>query len=385
GGPLGKKASFFLNVQRRNIGDVAIVTPDCGGFVLLECAQQTVPNPRTRTEAGPRFDYQLTNTNTLTARYEYEGAHEENSGIGQVSPNRISLPSLGYNSDNSEHTLQISDTQVLGTRVVNETRFQYQRVHSEQIPLSTAPELSVAGVFATGGNSAGNVIDQANHYEGQNYTSIILGNHSFRFGGRLRVSQASDRIAQNFNGTFIYPSLSAFVNNQPNQFSIATGQPLISDTFADVGLYAEDDWKARPNLTFSYGLRYETQNAIHDHRDFAPRVGIAWGVGKKGATPKTVLRAGFGIFYDRFPQSLVLQATRLNGSNQQLFVINSPSFTPQTIPSSFSGFTGQPSTTYRIDPNLRAPYVMQTAVGIEHQLTRATTLAVTYLNARGLH
>jgi len=385
GGPLGKKASFFLNFQRRNIGDVAIVTPDCGGIVLPECAQQTVPNPRRRTEAGPRFDYQITNTNTLTGRYEYEGSQEENSGIGQVSSNRINLPSLGYNSDNSENTLQISDTQVFGTKVVNEARFQYQRAHSEQTPLSTAPELSVPGVFATGGNSAGHVINQENHYEGQNYTSILAGNHSMRFGGRLRLSQASDRIPQNFNGTFTYESLAAFANNQSNQFSIATGQPSITDTFADIGVYAEDDWKVRPNVTFSYGLRYETQNAIHDHRDFAPRVGVAWGVGKKGSAPKTVLRAGFGIFYDRFPQGLVLQADRLNGSNQQLFVINSPSFTPNSIPSSFAGFAGQPSTTYRIDEKLRAPYVMQTAVGVEHQLTRGTKLALTYLNARGLH
>jgi len=385
GGPLGKKASFFLNAQRRNIGDVSVVSPQCGDLVLPECAHLTVPNPRSRTEAGPRLDYQVTSSNTLTARYEYEGAHEENDGIGQVSPTRINLPSLGYNLNSSEHSLQISDTQVLSPKVVNETRFQYQRINSDQTPLSTAPELSVPGFFASGGNSAGHVVNGENHYELQNYTSMSSGNHSIRFGGRLRLSQASNQLAQNFNGTFNYASLAAFAVGRANQFSITTGQPLISDTFVDVGVYAEDDWKARPNLTFSYGLRYETQSDIHDYTDFAPRLGVALGLGKKGSTPKTVVRTGFGIFYDRFPQSLVLQANRLNGTNQQSFIVPTPPFGPDNIPPSFDGSMGESPTVYRIDPNLRAPYVLQTAVGVEHQLTKAAKLSLTYLNARGLH
>ena len=56
----------------------------------------------------------------------------------------------------------------------------------------------------------------------------------------------------------------------------------------------EDDWKARPNMTLSGGLRFETQDHIHDHADFAPRFGLAWGLGK-GKNVKTVLRAGFGV------------------------------------------------------------------------------------------
>jgi hypothetical protein len=384
GGPLGKKASFFLDGQRRNINDVAVVSPQCGTIALPECSEQTVPNPRTRTNISPRIDYQLTNTNTLTARYQFFDINEQNDGIGQ-SPNQINLPSLGYNYNSIEHQVQISDTQVLGPKVVNETRFQFLRDHNEQSPLSTAPQLSVAGFFTTGGASAGHVINDENHYEIQNYTSVVSGNHSTRFGGRIRISQASDQIAQNFNGTFSYPSLTAFENNQPNQFSITTGEPKVSNTFTDVGLYLEDDWKARPNFTLSYGLRYETQNDINDHHDFAPRIGLAWGVGRKGSTPNTVLRAGYGIFYDRFPQSLVLQADRLNGATQQLFVIESPTFGPGNIPTSFSGLSGQPATVYRIDPNLRAPYTMQAAFGIEHQLTKTMKLSLTYLNSRGVH
>ena len=120
----------------------------------------------------------------------------------------------------------------------------------------------------------------------------------------------------------------------PSQFLIVTGIPHASVNLIDLGLYGEDDWRARPNMTLSLGLRFETQNDIHDHADIAPRVGFAWGLGH-GKSPKTVLRAGFGIFYDRFMQTQVLQAERLNGINQQQFVVTSPaSWTSSpTIPS----------------------------------------------------
>jgi outer membrane receptor for ferrienterochelin and colicin len=85
-----------------------------------------------------------------------------------------------------------------------------------------------------------------------------------------------------------------------SQFSLSAGTPLTSVSQFDAGLYLNDDWRARPNLTFSYGLRYETQNNISDHGDFSPRVALAWGIDAKGSTPaRTVLRAGFGIFFDR--------------------------------------------------------------------------------------
>ena len=93
-------------------------------------------------------------------------------------------------------------------------------------------------------------------------------------------------------------------------------------TVVDAGLYVQDDWKVRPNFTLSGGLRFETQNAIHDHADWAPRLGFAWGIGGGGkSAPKTVLRGGFGLFYDRFTQDLVLNADRLNGVTQQQYIV----------------------------------------------------------------
>src|SRR6202142_4266078 len=116
GGPINKKASFFLDVQRRNIDEIAIV--DARALDLNE----SVPNPRTRTNISPRIDYALTSNNTLTVRYQYFRDTWRNDGVGAEV-----LPEAGYNTLSTEHTVQVSDTQVLGTKAVKETRFHYLR------------------------------------------------------------------------------------------------------------------------------------------------------------------------------------------------------------------------------------------------------------------
>src|SRR5262249_31331279 len=117
-----------------------------------------------------------------------------------------------------------------------------------------------------------------------------------------------------------------------SQFSIAAGDPLASLSQFDLGFFALDDWRVRPNLTVSLGLRYEAPARIGGHRDVAPRVGVAWGLAPKGKTAKTVIRAGAGLFYDRVTESLSLDALRRDGVHQQQFVLDSPDFYP-AVPS----------------------------------------------------
>src|SRR5262249_13576816 len=84
------------------------------------------------------------------------------------------------------------------------------------------------------------------------------------------------------------------------QFTINGGTATSPVSQFDAGVFINDDWRVRPNLTLSYGVRYEAQTNIGDHGDFAPRFGLAWGIdSRKGRAGKTVLRAGFGSFYDR--------------------------------------------------------------------------------------
>lgn len=408
GGPLSKTASFFLNAEHRNINDIsAINAQTLDPSTLLPTQTITsIGNPHSRTNIGPRFDYAVNKNNTLTARYQYFRDTENNDGIGQFT-----LPSQAYNSESSEHTLQVSDTQIIGSKVVNEMRFQYLRETNSQFAQDLTPAVNVLGAFDGGGSSQGTIIDHQDHYELQNYTSVIHGNHIVKFGGRLRATRDRESTSSGFNGTFIFSSLTDFQAAEcalatsppavcatlptgvtPQQLSVTTsatpGASSAEVTYYDGGIYLQDDWRVRPNITVSSGLRFETQNGIHDHGDWAPRFGIAWGIGGRSSPPKVVVRGGFGVFYDRFQTAQLLQAELLNGITQQKFVIDNPTcyaglgqpFDLSTCGTSTATTT---SALYQIDPGLRAPYTLQSAISAERQLTKSATLSVTYLNSRG--
>jgi hypothetical protein len=175
------------------------------------------------------------------------------------------------------------------------------------------------------------------------------------------------------------------VTANPTNTTLAAN-PFVRVGYVDVGLYVEDDWRIRPNITLSYGLRFESQNNISNHADWAPRLGFAWGIGGGGKTaPKTVLRAGFGIFYDRFTSADILQEDRLNGTSLAEFVVPSPGFFNQN-PGPPPLLTPGPTelfTSYQPNSNLHAPYVAQTAVSLERQINKVTNLSVSYLNSVG--
>lgn len=172
----------------------------------------------------------------------------------------------------------------------------------------------------------------------------------------------------------------------PNQFTLTAGTPVSDVSQYDLGFFVQEDWRLKPNFTLSLGLRYETQNNIGDHKDFAPRVGFAWGLGGgKSRQPKTVVRGGFGIFYDRFSEDMTLQATRLNGITQQQFVVPFPNFFPIFPSAAALDASRVPQAVRRVDSNLHAPYMMQSAVGVDRQLPKNVSLSVNYTNTRGVH
>jgi hypothetical protein len=432
GGSLGKKASFFTNIERRNQNELAVVNTPFVDPTTLQLTQFTdaSPNPRTRTNFSQRFDYQVTPGNTLTARYQYWRNKENGNGIG-----KFTLPSVGYNSLETEHTFQMSDTQTLSPRTINETRFQFARENNNQNPLTTTPTIQIQGAFVGGGNSSGLYNDRQDRYELQDIAYMTLGKHSIKYGGRARVTKEENSSDSRFNGLYSFGSranpggtaacaaalippgtsqISGILTYQITLNCLAWGQSMATiiasgggasfyalnfnaagraaanETWADGALFFQDDWRVRPNITLSYGLRYETQNNLGDHADFAPRVGLAWAIdgAGKNKSPRTVLRFGYGIFYDRFTSDLVLQQQLQNGIIQQQFLVQKPAFfnPNQTVPpSQFQSSSTSPQTIYQPNPNLRTPYTMQTGVTLERQLTKSANLSLTYLNSRGNH
>ncbi len=238
----------------------------------------------------------------------------------------------------------MTDTQIISSRIINETRFEYQRDMSAQTPFSTAPTVSVQSSFTSGGSSTQQINDHQDHFEVQNYTSIALKKNFIRMGGRFRSTSDAQYTNSGSNQTFTYSCLQAANPNAPASRTQTVSSPRTDTgqaaqysytdvvhgstqaTLADLGVYAEDDWKPMTNLTISYGFRYETQNYMRDHHDFAPRLSFAWGVGKK-SSPQTVIRGGFGIFYERFSLTSVVTTRQQNGTNFLSTIVRTPAAT----------------------------------------------------------
>ncbi len=433
GGPLNKKASFFLSAERREIDDNAIVNATILDPTTLEPTglREMVVTPQRRTTVGPRFDYQLTPRNTLVVRYNYFRIDQQNAGIG--GGDTFTLQSQAYSRLVNEHEIQVTETAMISARAVNETRFEWEHNASNMRGDSSTPALNVLGSFNGGGAQIGLSSDNENEFELQNYTTMALGPHALKFGIRIRANTVSSVEPQNFGGTFTFagglaPVLDA--NNQPvigaggqqqlaritsleayrrtllfqslgytpaqiralgggaSQFSIAAGSPSASLNQIDLAPFVQDDWRVRPNVTLSVGLRSETQTNIHDWRDFAPRFGFAWAPGssKKGSkSRRTVIRGGFGMFYDRVNSDLTLAAMRYNGILQTQYLVNNPDFYPAIPPLAELAANAMPQTIYRKAPDIRAPYVIQFAGGIERQLTASTTVASTLTWSRADH
>jgi len=428
-GPLGGRASFFLDLQRHSIANGAIIngsTLDPATLAIIDPYTDVLRIPQHRQIINPRLDYRLSENHTLTVRYGFTHADVRDSGVGSFF-----LPSRGVHAASTSQTAQVTETAVHGP-VVNEVRFQFYRTDSSNLANSLTPAIQALAAFSGGGSPVGDAFNTQNSYELQNYTSVTRAAHSWKVGVRLRAQHIDDISPQNFNGTFTFsgglaPQLDA--NNQPvldadgapvlahitsiesyrrtllfqqaglpavqvralgggaSQFTISAGQPGLSAGQVDGAAFAGDDWRLRPNLTLSLGLRYETQSNIHDWRDFAPRVAVAWAPGAKSSKGggKTVIRAGFGMFYDRFILGNTIAARRYNGIVQQQYVVTNPGFFPEIPPVSVLAALGSPVATQRVAAELRAPYLMQSTLSVERQLTHTTTLAVTYANSHGLH
>ncbi|MBV9503565.1 MAG: TonB-dependent receptor, partial [Acidobacteriia bacterium] len=347
-------------------------------------------------------------------------------GIGQFS-----LPSRAYASGTTEHNGQLTETAVVSAQAVNETRFQFAHTNTFQNGDNTVPTTLVASAFIGGGAEIGRSYTDIDHFELTNFTTVTHKTHTIRFGVRIRRDALTSASPENFGGTFSFFGVAAApvldANNQivhsspgvpelapldsiqqyqrtllgeslglstqmirnlgggASQFSIASGNPLTSLSQFDASPFVQDDWRLRPNLTISLGMRYEVQTNIHDWRDFAPRLGVAWSPRVGSGRRRTVVRAGFGMFYDRVAETLTLQALRFNRVTEQQYVIQNPDFFPDVPSVATLASQSQLPSWYEMDHNLRAPYLLQSVVSVERQLPRNTTLAATFVNVHSLH
>ena len=413
-GPLGKKTSFDLWMNWIRDENNAPISATVLDNSLNKVAVQTiVASPSQVQNYSVRLDRQFGANDTVTARYNTTYNRTNNGGISQLG-----LASQATNANTWTQTFQAGDTHVIGTKMVLESRLQYTRTLANTDPVSIQPTLTVQGSF-NGGSASQALHDHLDRYEFQEYLSVALKNHFIRTGARYRFTRDANLARSGFNGQFIFSDIDTYTRalkdfrtamslnsdgtvtlpsaDRPSQFLLNTGNPSANITTGDIGLYGEDDWKARPDVTVSYGGRIESQRAVPDQLNLAPRVGAAWApVWKKNKNPFMTLRAGFGMFYDRFDSSNLLQTIRQDGLREQGYSQNSPATfgckegqtasavcTPIVLSVS-SLSTSQPSI-YRLSPRLHESYQMRGGLSVDHSFGEKGSGSVSWNRARQVH
>lgn len=288
---------------------------------------------------------------------------------------------------------------MISDHLLTDTRFQWQRLRSSQIPRSFAPAITVSGAFTDGGNYAGTVEDHQDNFDLENDSIATWGRHTIHFGARARVHYDANSSTSGENGNYFFYTLGQYNAKIPGQYhATVINHPLVRAVLFDGAIFYQDNWRWKPNLNLGYGIRFEGQNRISDHADWAPRIEMAWAPWQHGKPPKTVIRAGYGWFYGRFtvPNSFsaagntpfIIQAIHDNQINQHSYVVNSPDFYNPSSPAPASDLeaasTAIPS--YRtVSPHFHAALSMQAAIGVDRRFSKHITGNLTYLYTRGIH
>jgi len=393
-GPLGKKAAYFLNIfgmNRQTQTIIDAINPVSPSANITEA----FPNPSNILQVSPRIDFQLGALHNITIRDSFFRSTASAGGVGTLD-----LATQSTDSNDKENTLQIGDTVVLNPNLVNETHFQWRRIRNGQTAQYFTPAVTVQGAFTEGGASSGIVQDHQDDFELQNYSTATVHSHLLRFGMRLRASRDANFSTSGANGTYTFSSIAAFQAQTPSLYSqTVISNPLARAILFDGALFLQDDWKARRDLVVSMGLRFEGQNRISDHADWAPRAAFAWSPGYKGkGAAKTVVRGGYGWFYNRFevPNSFsssagtpyVIQAIHDNRINEKSYVVAQPPFyNPNGAQPALvlaAAHSSIPSY-HTIDPHFHAALDMQGGIGVDRQIAKALTGNVSYLYTQGVH
>lgn len=405
GGPLKADRTFyFANFEQRQLNQSGLTTISPAnlnainarlkaiGFAGAPAATGIYANPAHTTNFLAKLDHQFTARDQFSARYSLYRVDSANSrGAGALS-----APSASAGLDNQDHTIAVSNILTLSPRTVNETRAQFTYSDLLAPPSDPAgPAVSISGV-ATFGRLSGSPTGRLNKlYEFTDNLSHQIGSHALRAGVNFLYNDTTITFPRSLKGSYSFSSLNNFLNGVYNNsgFTQTFGNTVVAQTNPNAGFYLQDVWKARPFLTFNVGLRYDLQflQSINtDTNNVSPRAGFAW---TPFASRRTVIRGGFGLFYDRVPLRALANALLSSGNSttltpqSQISISLSPTQTgaPQfpniitTLPANIlPNFT-------TMDRNLQNAYSTQGNIEIEHQLFPQTTLTLGYEHLRGLH
>ncbi|MCX6622898.1 MAG: carboxypeptidase regulatory-like domain-containing protein [Acidobacteria bacterium] len=405
GGPIVRDRSFyFANFEQRRLNQSGLITIApanaaaintrlaAAGYKGSPITTGLYPNPVHSTNFLGKADHQFSPKDQFSVRWSlYDVASTNSRGAGALN---AATASAGL--DNTDQTLAVSNIATLSPRTVNETRGQFTYSRLAALPTDPlGPAVSISGV-GTFGTLSGSPTGRRNRlYEIADNLSHQAGAHAFRAGVDFLYNDLAITYPRSIRGSYSFSSLANFLQGTYNNsgFTQTFGNPAVTQTNPNLGLYAQDEWKLAPSFTLNLGLRYDLQflrTISTDTNNVSPRAGFAWA---PFPSRRTVVRGTFGLFYDRVPLRALANALLAAGNTttltpaSQVSVSLSPTQTgapafPDILSSLPSGVLVNFATMHS---RMQNAYSRQASVEVEQQVGANGALSVGYQHLRGLH
>jgi len=342
-------------------------------------------NSRAETEFSGRLDHHIADQHSLLLKYALTNNREAGDAFNTGG---LVDPSGRGSSFIEDQGVTGSLTSILSNSALNSVRFQ---VSTRRAILRTADQtgsgISIAGLVDFGRPYEGNDRRSENHYELNDVASTAKGRHLVSFGGGLDWIRENVSAYDGFGATYIFPTLDSFLSGQPDEYRQAFGNPNTNFATPRYSGFIQDHWTVTNRFTIDAGIRYDFEHLpaqfTEDTNDFAPRIGIAY-----SPSPSWALRAGFGIFFDRYLLAAVNRGLEKNGVQAFEQVAYGQAAT-QIFQSELGGSSVvripsiRPSI-FTADPNLQTSRSEIASAGVERLLTNNLTASATFLFARGI-
>ena len=416
GGPIVRNRTFFFAAVEyipRHESDVVTISDADVNAVNQVLARRPIPHASVKaiskgtfpvdnvsTLSSLKLDHSFNSNNSISFRYIYGQGRNSNDSTGGLTD-----VSGGSGQRQRDQSFLWTYTRIFSPTVVSETRYQYApRSLLQYANDPIGPRVSISGVATWGRNTDyPTLLDEGRHQWTQSL-SWQRGRHFFKFGADITRLLGHASYPSSFAGSFSFASLATFVAGSVNTFSQGFGDPAMNLPDKLLGFYAQDSFRLNAKLTLSYGMRYDydmqpqgikrdltnpieavVQSGIHrDSNNFSPRLGIAYNPDGQG---KTVVRAGYGIFYDK----IFLLVARNSLIARQTLQLASAQATTQLLLGAFpesnkfpTGFALPKGSLNTVSADIEIPYAQQANFGVERAIGNNWAVGANYVLVRGV-
>ena len=398
GGPIKHDRTFlFTNFEQTRRNDSVVITIAPSAVASINAKLNQVMYPASRVESGvvpgaqdttnlfARLDHRLNTSNSMTARYSLYDI----SAINSRNVGGLNAVSRGTALANRDQTVALSNVYTMSSRSLNETRVQFTRSRLKA-PINdiVGPGVNISGVANFGTATFSPLGRDIDLFEIVDDISTQRSTYSLKAGADFLYNRINILFPGALQGVYTFTSLNNFLSGTYGTFQQAFGSPSQSQSNPNIGLFVQHEWRARDDLTFNTGVRYDLQFLPQpiqtDTNNLAPRLGVAYAPGDR----KTVIRASFGLYYDRIPMRATSNALQRDGSKYIVVQLSptqvgAPVF-PNVLLTQPASLPTRPNIT-RIDPNIENSYSEQGSLQVERDLAGNMSISAGYIYLRGLH